>query len=149
MAEAGKEKILPYLCPEAKTHVGIEFVDRKPSRIHSITIMASQKDAATPGLNKLRADIREAVIEHVFRDEPLRPDQHTEIFINPEGNLPPWRPIGSFRAYRKKNLHRHIRRLLQAQRGRFERQRPASHRQGGSLCGEVRSQEPGGGGTGG
>lgn len=85
MAEAAKEKILPYLCPEAKTDVGIEYRDRKPSRIHSITITASQKEAAKPELEKLRADIREAVIEHVFRDEPLRPDPRTEIFINPEG----------------------------------------------------------------
>ena len=85
LAEAAKEKILPYLCPEAKTDVGIEYRDRKPSRIHSITITASQKEAAKPALEKLRADIREAVIEHVFRDEPLRPDPRTEIFINPEG----------------------------------------------------------------
>ncbi len=85
MAEAAKEKILPYLCPEAKTDVGIEYRDRKPSRIHSITITASQKEAAKPELEKLRADIREAVIEHVFHDEPLRPDSRTQIFINPEG----------------------------------------------------------------
>jgi S-adenosylmethionine synthetase len=85
MEEAGKEKILPYLCPEAKTDVGIEYRDRKPSRIHSITITASQKDPAKPEMEKLRADIREAVIEHVFRDEPLRPDDRTGIFINPEG----------------------------------------------------------------
>jgi S-adenosylmethionine synthetase len=85
MAEAAKEKILPYLCPEAKTDVGIEYRDRRPSRIHSITITASQKDAARPELEKLRADIREAVIEHVFRDEPLRPDPRTQIFINPDG----------------------------------------------------------------
>ncbi|MGA2938772.1 MAG: methionine adenosyltransferase [Syntrophobacteraceae bacterium] len=85
MEEAAKEKILPYLCLEAKTDVGIEYRDRKPSRIHSITITASQKDAAKPELDKLRADIREAVIEHVFRDELLRPDRRTEIFINPDG----------------------------------------------------------------
>jgi S-adenosylmethionine synthetase len=85
MAEAAKEKIVPYLCPEAKTDVGIEYRDRKPSRIHSITITASQKEAAKPDLEKLRTDIREAVIEHVFRDEPLRPDSRTQIFINPEG----------------------------------------------------------------
>jgi S-adenosylmethionine synthetase len=85
MTQAAKEKTLPYLCPEAKTDVGIEYRDRNPSRIHSITITASQKEAARPELGKLRADIREAVIEHVFRDEPLRPDSRTEIFINPEG----------------------------------------------------------------
>ena len=85
MSTAAKEKILPYLCPEAKTDVGIEYRDRKPSRIHSITITASQKDPEKPKLDKLRADLREAVIDHVFSDEPLRPDSQTEIFINPEG----------------------------------------------------------------
>ncbi len=85
MSAAAKEKILPYLCPEAKTDVGIEYSDRKPSRIHSITITASQKDPEKPKLDKLRADLREAVIDHVFSDEPLRPDSQTEIFINPEG----------------------------------------------------------------
>jgi S-adenosylmethionine synthetase len=85
MEEAAKEKILPYLCPEAKTDVGIEYRERKPSRIHSITITASQKEAAKPELGKLRADIRGAVIEHVFREEPIRPDRRTGIFINPEG----------------------------------------------------------------
>ncbi len=85
MAEAAKEKILPYLCPEAKTDVGIEYRDRKPDRVHSITITASQKDPERPKLDSLRADLREAVIDHVFRDETLRPDGRTGIFINPEG----------------------------------------------------------------
>ncbi len=85
IAQTAKERILPYLCPEAKTDVGIEYRDRKPFRVHSITITASQKDAEKPGLAKLRNDILEAVIEHVFRDESLQPDTGTQIFINPEG----------------------------------------------------------------
>jgi len=85
MAEVTKEKTLPYLCPEAKTDVGVEYRDRKPARIHSITITASQKDVEKPELDRLRADLREAVIDHVFLDQPIRPDSRTEIFINPEG----------------------------------------------------------------
>ncbi|MGA2404692.1 MAG: methionine adenosyltransferase domain-containing protein, partial [Syntrophobacteraceae bacterium] len=85
MAEAAKEKILPYLCPEAKTDVGIEYWDRKPGRVHSITITASQMNPEMPKLDRLRADLREGVIDHVFRDEPVRPDDRTGIFINPEG----------------------------------------------------------------
>jgi len=85
IAAVAKAATLPYLCPEAKTDVGIEYRDRKPSRIHSITITASQKDVAKPELDRLRAEIRETVIDHVFRDEPLRPDGRTGIFINPEG----------------------------------------------------------------
>jgi len=85
VSEVRKEKILTYLCPEAKTDVGIEYRDRKPSRIHSITITASQKEAAKPKLDSLRTDIRESVIGPVFQDEPIRPDDRTEIYINPEG----------------------------------------------------------------
>ena len=85
LSKSAKEKILPYLCPEAKTDVGIEYRDRKPLRVHSITITASQKEAEKPALARLRDDIRQAVIEHVFLDEPLKPDNRTEIFINPEG----------------------------------------------------------------
>jgi S-adenosylmethionine synthetase len=85
MAELAREKILPYLCPEAKTDVGVEYRDRKPARIHSITITASQRDSKKPEIKQLRADLKDAVIDHVFKDEPLRPDSKTGIFINPEG----------------------------------------------------------------
>jgi S-adenosylmethionine synthetase len=85
ITQTAKEKILPYLCPEAKTDVGIEYRDRKPFRIHSITITASQKEADRPVPARLRKDIVEAVVEEVFRDESLRPDRETQIFINPEG----------------------------------------------------------------
>ncbi|MBM2834419.1 MAG: metK [Candidatus Brocadiaceae bacterium] len=79
------QKILPYLEPDGKTQVGIEYRDRKPFRIHSITVIASQKRAEEPALQKLESDIREAVIESVFRDEPIKPDDRTRIFVNPEG----------------------------------------------------------------
>jgi S-adenosylmethionine synthetase len=85
IAAVRSEKVLPYLCSEAKTDVGVEYKDRKPFRIHSITITASQKDMEQPDIKRLRSDLRDAVIEQVFRDEPLKPDNLTEIFINPEG----------------------------------------------------------------
>jgi S-adenosylmethionine synthetase len=82
--------ILPYLTPDGKTQVGVEYCDRRPSRIHSIAIVASQtepgKDSAAD-LKRLRNDIREAVIEPVFADEAIRPDDKTGIFINPDGLL--------------------------------------------------------------
>jgi S-adenosylmethionine synthetase len=82
------QKILPYLEPDGKTQVGIEFRQGKPYRIHSITIIASQTKAATaggPSLHRLEDDLRETVIYPVFKDEALGPDEHTRIFINPDG----------------------------------------------------------------
>lgn len=79
------QKILPYLAPDGKTQVGIEYRDRLPSRIHSITVIASQNQAGEPDYKRLRDDIREAVIDHAFTDETIKPDARTQIFINPEG----------------------------------------------------------------
>lgn len=76
---------LPYLAPDGKTQVGIEYRKRKPHRIHSITVIASQNRPLEPDLKTLTDDIRETVIRPVFADEPIRPDGQTRIFVNPDG----------------------------------------------------------------
>jgi S-adenosylmethionine synthetase len=40
------QKILPYIAPDGKTQVGVEFRNRKPYRIHSIAVVASQDEHA-------------------------------------------------------------------------------------------------------
>ncbi|MFP3869021.1 MAG: methionine adenosyltransferase [Desulfobacteraceae bacterium] len=86
--QARVQKLLPYLSPDAKTQVGVEFRNRKPYRIHSVTVIVS---AAQPYLEispqRLHEDIREAVIYPAFAEEELRPDPDTRIFINPIENL--------------------------------------------------------------
>lgn len=86
------QKILPYLAPDGNTQVGIEYKDRKPYRIHSLTIVASQNMALECDLGRLRADIHEAVIKPVFNDEEIKPDAKTRIFINPDGPFIPGGP---------------------------------------------------------
>ena len=78
-------KTLPYLAPDGKTQVGVEYRDRRPYRIHSITIIASQNRPGEPDLKKLQDNLREAVIDPVFCEEPVKPDEGTRIFINPDG----------------------------------------------------------------
>jgi len=80
-----RSRSLSYLAPEAKTAVGVEYRDRKPHRIYGIAITAGQNESGAPKISKLREDIREAVIGPVFETESIRPDAHSEIFINPEG----------------------------------------------------------------
>jgi S-adenosylmethionine synthetase len=79
------QKILPYLAPDGKTQVGVEYQKRRPARIHSITLTAAQNKPGDPDLEKIREDIRDTVIEPVFAEEEIRPDERTRIFINPEG----------------------------------------------------------------
>jgi S-adenosylmethionine synthetase len=81
------EKRLDYLAPDGMTQVGVEFVDYKPSRIHSITVIASQKQADNPSLPRLRDGIITEVVNQVFAREDIKPDEHTRLFVNPDGPL--------------------------------------------------------------
>ncbi|MFZ0131454.1 MAG: methionine adenosyltransferase [Desulfobacterales bacterium] len=79
------QKMLSYLMPDNKVQVGVEFKNRCPRRIHSVTITAEQRLADEPGLRRLRDDIIATIIEPVFADEPLAPDRKTRIMVNPDG----------------------------------------------------------------
>ncbi|MBD2598451.1 methionine adenosyltransferase [Nostoc spongiaeforme FACHB-130] len=85
LSEVRHKNILPYLTPDGKTQVGVEYRDRRPYRIHSITVIASQNKAGKPDYQQLQDDIREKVINPVFENEEIRPDAKTRIFINPDG----------------------------------------------------------------
>jgi S-adenosylmethionine synthetase len=82
---ARHEGLLPYLAPEGKAQVGVEFHDRKPRRIHSVHLIASQREPDSPSLAKLRQDLREVVIDPVFAEEPIGPDHRTRLEVNRGG----------------------------------------------------------------
>lgn len=85
LTSARLQKVLPYLSPDGKTQVGVEFRNRRPYRIHSLTVIASQKKGKGPDIRQLIGDIKEAVIDSVFKDEDVKPDKDTRIFVNPDG----------------------------------------------------------------
>lgn len=79
------QKKLPYLLPDGKSQVGIEYRNGQPNRIHSITLVASQSDAGVADPVQLRSDLIDLVIEPVLKQEKFRADGETRIFVNPEG----------------------------------------------------------------
>ena len=85
--QAKRRKIIPYLSPDAATQVGVEFRNRRPVRIHSITIIASQSRPAVVPVAKLAEDIRENVIQCAFDDEAIKPDSRTKIYVNPVDHI--------------------------------------------------------------
>ena len=78
-------KKLPYLLPDGKAQVAIEYEAGKPKRIHSISLVTSQSDAAAVDLNQLRGDMIEHVVEPVLKKHKFPADSKTNIFVNPEG----------------------------------------------------------------
>jgi S-adenosylmethionine synthetase len=85
LTAARLQKQLRYLLPDGKTQVGVEYRDRQPHRIHSITLIASQAEAGFPDPQRLHNDLIDHVIQPVFAQETVRPDDRTQIWVNPTG----------------------------------------------------------------
>ncbi len=78
---------IPYLSPDCTTQVGVEYEDGKPRRLQSITLIAGTHGVPKLGAAELRHDLEQWVIRPAFAEEAIRPDQGTEIFVNPRGML--------------------------------------------------------------
>lgn len=84
LAELRKEKVLPYLRPDAKSQVTVEYDDQgQPQRVDTIVISAQHDDETT--LEQIEKDIKEQVINEVIPHELL--DDETKYFINPTGRF--------------------------------------------------------------
>lgn len=84
LSSVRRDRTLPYLQPDGKVQVGVEYEDGRARRIHTLAVTASQKKDG-PGLRLLHDDMVEAVIRPVFTDEEVKPDARTQIFVNPDG----------------------------------------------------------------
>ena len=85
-----KDGTIPYLLPDGKTQVTVEYVDGKPSRVDTVVVSSQHKASAT--LEQIRADIIEKVIRPTVPAELL--DDDTKYFINPTGRFVVGGPMG-------------------------------------------------------
>ena len=93
LAQVRKQGILAYLRPDGKSQVTVEYVDGKPSRIHTVLI-STQHDDVIDGISdnaqiqaKIREDIKKYVIDYVFENESIKLDAETKILVNPSGRF--------------------------------------------------------------
>ena len=80
-------KKLPFLLPDGKVQVDIEYKKNRPERVHSINLVVSQTDRDVIGLDQLRSDLVEHVVEPVMKKSKFPLDEKTLISVNPEGLL--------------------------------------------------------------
>ena len=92
LTEVRKDGTLPYLRPDGKTQVTIEYVDGVPSRVDTVVLSTQHADGVSlDGL--LAPDIRTHVIDHVLAQYDLD-STGVRVLINPTGNFVIGGPMG-------------------------------------------------------
>ncbi len=91
LTEMRKKEVLPYLRPDGKSQVTVEYKDGRPYKLHTIVI--SSQHSPDVHLKDLREDIIEKVIRPVAPKELL--DEESIVYhINPTGRFVTGGPMG-------------------------------------------------------
>jgi len=90
LAEVRKKKILPYLGPDGKSQVTVEYRDGKPVRVDSVVIAAQHTEEVLDKTGeKMSQEAKEEIIEKVVKavipEEYL--DKNTKFYVNETGKF--------------------------------------------------------------
>jgi len=83
LTEVRKDNTLPYLRPDGKTQVTVEYKDDKPVRVD--TVLISTQHSPKVQQSRIKEDVIEKVIKEVIPSELL--DEKTNYYVNPTGRF--------------------------------------------------------------
>ena len=90
LAELRKTGALPWLGPDGKSQVTVEYSHGKPKRIH--TVLISTQHATEISQDEIRRQVIEQCITPTLPAEMV--DEHLRIFVNPTGRFVVGGPMG-------------------------------------------------------
>jgi len=83
LSEARREGQLPYIRPDGKSQVSVEYVDGKPKRIDAVVVSTQHDDDVST--EQIRTEVKKHIIDQVIPSNMV--DSHTSFHINPTGRF--------------------------------------------------------------
>ena len=90
LTEVRKSGLLPYLRPDGKTQVTVEYVGDRPVRVDAVVVSSQHSEEVA--LETIREDVIREVIEKIIPAELM--DEQTKIYVNPTGRFVIGGPMG-------------------------------------------------------
>ncbi len=90
LATVRKNGMLPFLRPDSKSQVSIQYINDKPIRVDAVVVSSQHNPDVT--YETLKEAILEEVIKHVIPNDLM--DEKTKFFINPTGRFVIGGPMG-------------------------------------------------------
>jgi S-adenosylmethionine synthetase len=86
LSDVRKAGVVPYLRPDGKSQVSVEYVDGRPTRVDTVLISAQHREEVDVE-TLLRPDVEAEVIDPVLREFPELTTEGVRILVNPTGRF--------------------------------------------------------------
>jgi S-adenosylmethionine synthetase len=86
LSDVRKAGIVPYLRPDGKSQVSVEYIDGKPTRVDTVLISGQHREEVDVE-TLLRPDVEAEVIDPVLREFPELTTEGVRVLVNPTGRF--------------------------------------------------------------